>query len=308
MRGRWLLILLLIPTGQGLSVDVEGPTDIRPEVDFLPMPVTIQIGCDELRTNVDPATGANQVHLRLDFPSYITVTGPTTILVGNEECTTDPFGTIEREVVYTVGATLQAPGLVSIQGFVEAQLEGGHALAETQPFRAPVALQVDYAGFMQIKVEQPLQKAAPGERLVIPVELRNFGNAATLASLHVTQAADRLEIHAEDVVVESQLNGNGSAIMDVVVDLPSRPGWNNELMTFDFEIRTVAADDPSREGDTPTGTVLIRTRGHASVGSGPLVVDGIAGEAAAAVPPYLAIMAPGVLLALAVALLARRRS
>ena len=264
--------LLVVPAAAAeMTATTVAPQErIRPETGMGRLQLNVTIDC-QTAWLVGPPAVAGVIPVRATFAvaggvEGVYIAGPQNVLLPN--CASPAASTTDRTVEYTVTFSRQAPGLQPIG--VQVHVEGPRAKAGLYPDQdayANFTVEGDYFALVQATIAERVQEGAPGSWLRFPVNLTNVANADSIANLVL--GAPLPEGWSVSLPEPIRLAQNGSAsvaAVEILVNIPGDDAWNNRELPLEFETRSVAEADPTRNGTAQSVSLLARVRGFGGAG------------------------------------------
>ncbi len=260
-------LLLMAPGVAALEVLVTPPTAmLEPGLAGEPLDVEVLIPCDELVPRTLGQGGATTIDFAFEAPEGIVLNGPTNMPLLPDQCIESPSEDVTASMQLMAAATFDAPGLENIPFQVEATLVSQTPGFEDITASGPASVMVGFHGEITLEVDRSIQLVEPGEQAEFVVTYTNHGNAAT--TLRFDIASEGADVPPVDDMVVAR----GDEVAVSVFATPDHSlGWNNEQIPITITTTTFATDDESATGNVLTASLLLSSRGFATVGDPPVV-------------------------------------
>jgi hypothetical protein len=237
-RMRVLLLLLLVPSVAAQSFEpsftMEGPGRIEVGVNEQASLTLAWSFVFRESSSAALAFPARDVHLQWDPPicsdAGIALTGPLTQVIRLESPVRTSY---TGEITFAVSADATAEGEVPIECTLRGRsLAVNEAVKESALSEIAAQVKVRYFGVLQVVVASRVVEASPGTDLSYGLEVKNFGNAATLVTV-VPATASHDFVLPEPVVVPR----NGTADLEIHVRTSASGLWTNSEAFYAFTVK-----------------------------------------------------------------------
>jgi hypothetical protein len=256
-----LVPLLLLP---GAAAQATGTIELRlegvPAQPILPaveqplFTAVVTASCDLVLARAAPPGSSNVVAVEFQTSSGVVITGNPSLLLDPQQCV--GAQTVEVAAPFQLSVPRTAPGLVPLPMVARATLPSGNpAQPAVEAAPVPFTVTAEYYSVGQAKLSSSLVRCSSCDRVVVPIELTNFGNARTQYGFEWASTPSGWDGRLPEVIlVESPNSGHGpsNATVEVVVSGGGGEG------AFVLVVQPSAADDPAKQGNPLTVNFLVR--------------------------------------------------
>lgn len=287
-----LALLLATPAGAALTLRAVPPAaPLAPEVETGLVRLTVDLDCMEVWSHRTPTSQA-AILLQVQAPSYVVVTGPSSLELPTEQCPT-PQGTASVQAELAASFTRLAPGLTAVPMQVAVQLAGQPLPLSSNPASAQATIPLVAAPFHLIEVRALSKLECTCPEAVFTAIVANFGNTQTQVDFALTDVQTGVSVVLPSAVVLESPNAGVGATNQSITVRATLAGAAQGVFTLTATPRSVLA--PDAQG-TPVSNSFLAV-------APPMEMEGLETEA---VPlPTAPLLA---LLLLGLAVVARRRA
>lgn len=231
----------------------------------------VEVGCDALDS---PGTVTKARVTPGELPDGVSVSVSPALLVwgtGPGDCPAPgehPFaGTVDARVSLSQGVPAYTPITAPLVMTVN-KTPPGPASGETRtygPFSANLTFTPGYFNLYNVRLDEKIQQASPGEAVRFPITIDNFSNDATRFSLRTVEATDDVEVTFEPGNLTIGVDEQGTAT--VVVELRDPDRLSNEIASIKVETTSVSDTRPQFEGETSRESMQAQFRGGGPAGT-----------------------------------------